>query len=116
MGTICLVLGTIGVFLPVLPTVPFYLATAFLYAGSSEKLHDWFVSTKLYKDNLESYVDKKGMTMPVKLRIICCVTVMMGYAFFMMARKQIWIPCMILAAVWLAHVVWFGFFVKTIEE
>ncbi len=56
------------------------------------------------------------MTMPVKLRIICCVTVMMGFGFFMMARKQIWIPCMILAAVWLAHVVWFGFFVKTIEE
>ncbi len=116
LGTICLVLGTIGVFLPVLPTVPFYPATAFLYAGSSEKLHDWFVSTKLYKDNLESYVDKKGMTMPVKLRIICCVTVMMGFGFFMMARKQIWIPCMILAAVWLAHVVWFVFFVKTIEE
>ena len=44
------------------------------------------------------------------------VTLLMGIGFFMMARKAIWIPCIILAVVWLAHIVYFGFFVKTIPS
>ena len=56
IGFLCLALGTIGVFLPVLPTVPFYLVTAFAFAKSSERLHNWFINTKLYKKNLESFV------------------------------------------------------------
>lgn len=68
IGFICLVLGTIGVFLPVLPTVPFYLVTTFAFAKSSERLHNWFINTKLYKKNLESFVERKAMTLKTKLR------------------------------------------------
>lgn len=42
LGFICLGLGTLGVVLPILPTVPFYMATVFCFAKSSRKLHDWF--------------------------------------------------------------------------
>ena len=42
LGTVCLGLGTIGVFLPILPTVPFYLATVFFFSQSSDRLHRWF--------------------------------------------------------------------------
>ncbi|MBQ1709893.1 MAG: YbaN family protein [Treponema sp.] len=47
LAFLCLALGTIGVFLTVLPTVPFYLVTAFSFAKSSDRLHNWFVNTKL---------------------------------------------------------------------
>ena len=63
IGFICLVLGTIGVFLPVLPTVPFYLVTTFAFAKSSDRLHNWFINTKIYKKNLESFVERKAMTL-----------------------------------------------------
>ncbi len=43
-GLICMGLGLIGVFLPLLPTVPFMLLAAFCFARSSERLHNWLVS------------------------------------------------------------------------
>lgn len=62
LGFLCLGFGTIGIVLPVLPTVPFYMATLFCFAKSSKKLHDWFVGTNLYKKHLDSFVQKRVMT------------------------------------------------------
>ena len=115
-GCICLGLGCIGIALPVLPTVPFFLATVFFFANSSQRLHDWFVSTKLYQKHLESYVQKRGMKMQTKLSILTTVTLLMGFGFFMMFRKEIYVPCAILALVWVAHVLYFLFGVKTLKE
>ncbi len=78
-------------------------------------LHDWFVGTKLYKKNLESFVQKKGMTVRTKVGIILPVTLLMGFGFFMMWRKGLAIPCVILAIVWACHMVYFLFGVKTIR-
>ena len=116
VGCICLALGTVGVILPILPTTPFYLVTAYCFARSSQRLNDWFKSTKLYKKHLESFVEKRGMLLKTKLSIICSVTLLMGFGFFMMARKGIWIPCIILAVVWIAHMIYFLLFVKTIKQ
>lgn len=116
LGCICLGLGTVGVFLPILPTTPFYLLTLFFFANSSEKLHKWFLGTKLYKKHLDSFVKKKGMLASTKVSIITAVTLLMGFAVFMMARKGVWIPCIIIGVVWLCHVIYFVFFVKTISE
>ncbi len=116
LGCICLGLGTVGVFLPILPTVPFYLLTVFFFANSSQRLHDWFIATKLYKKHLESYVKKEGMLVKTKVSIIVTVTLLMGFGFYMMARKGIWVPCIILAIVWICHIIYFLFFVKTLHN
>lgn len=116
LGVIFLGLGTVGVFLPILPTTPFYLLTLFFFANSSERLHQWFLGTKLYKKHLDSFVKKKGMLLSTKISIITTVTLLMGFGFFMMARKAIWIPCIIIAIVWLLHILYFVFRVKTITK
>ena len=115
LGCICLALGTVGVVLPILPTVPFYLATAFCFANSSERLHNWFVNTGLYKKHLQSYVEKRGMLLKTKISIITTVTLLMGFGFFMMARKGIWVPCIILAVVWVCNIIYFVSGVRTIK-
>ena len=114
LGLISFGLGTVGVFVPVLPTTPFYLLTVFFFANSSQRLHDWFLGTKLYQKHLDPFVKKKGMLIETKISIILTVTLLMGIGFFLMARKGIWIPCIILGVIWLAHVIYFVFFVKTI--
>lgn len=113
VGCIALALGTVGVVLPILPTVPFYLLAAFCFAKSSQRLHDWFVGTKLYQDNLKDFTGGRGMTAKTKARIIITVTLLMGVGFLLMARKALWVPCIILGVVWVAHLVYFLGFVKT---
>ena len=56
LGCLCLGLGCIGIVLPILPTVPFFLVTVICFANSSQKLHDWFIHTKMYQKHLESFV------------------------------------------------------------
>lgn len=113
LGFISLALGTIGVVLPLLPTVPFYMATVFCFAKSSRKLYDWFVGTKLYRRYLESYVKSREMTVKNKLTIMGTATAVMAVGFLMMSRVPVGRIC--LAVVWVFHVIYFTFAVKTIR-
>lgn len=114
IGCLSLALGCVGIVLPILPTVPFFLLTVFCFANSSQKLHDWFIGTQMYKKHLESFVQKRGMTARTKATILTSVTALMAVGFILMLRKGIIVPCIILAVVWVCHLVYFLFGVKTI--
>lgn len=114
LGFICLGLGTVGIVLPILPTVPFYMATVFCFAKSSRKLHDWFIGTGLYKKHLDSFVKQRAMTMETKLRIVGTVTVVMAVGFLLMSRVPAGRVC--LAVVWVCHLLYFFLRVKTIRS
>ena len=114
LGCIGVGLGAVGAVVPMIPAFPFLLLAAFCFARSSEKLHTWFVGTKLYKDNLEDYVAGRGMTWKTKIRIMITVTVLMSIGFTMMALKSVVIGCAVLIGVWVFHIVYFIWGVKTI--
>ena len=116
LGCVGVALGAVGAVLPMLPAFPFLLLAAFSFARSSERMHRWFVGTKLYKNNLESFLQGRGMTPAAKRRIIATVTAMMAFGFLVMFRKALYLPCGILAAVWVFHILYFLFRVKTREE
>lgn len=111
IGCLCLVLGTLGVAIPVLPTVPFYLLATLCFAKSSRKLHDWFTGTELYKKNLESYMKGQGMTVQTKCRITLTITLSMALGFYL--TRDMAVVQLVLAAVWLGLMVYFFAFVKT---
>lgn len=116
IGFISFVLGTIGTILPILPTFPFYLLTAFSFAKSSEKLHEWFMNTNLYKNNFKDYVNKKGMTVQTKIKILTMVSLFMLIGFIAMASKNIVFGCFVLSVVWLFHVIYFIWGIKTLRS
>lgn len=114
VGCMTLGLGCVGIVLPILPTVPFFLITLYCFSASSERLHSWFIGTKLYKNHLESYVQKRGMTMKTKLTIIGMVTALMTVGFILMSKAPI--GRIVLVVVWVCHLAYFLLIVKTIRN
>ena len=108
-GMLFLALGTVGVFLPILPTVPLYLLAGVCFANGSERLNTWFQSTTLYKRNVGPLRDGLGMTMGAKIVSILIITALLTFAFVMMSNAPIWAKA-ILVAVEVFHL-WL-FFVK----
>ena len=114
LGFLCLGLGTVGIVLPILPTVPFYMATVFCFAKGSRRLHDWFLGTSLYKKHLESFAKEKAMTKKTKRSILTMVTILMAIGFIMM--KNVPIGRVVLVIVWIFHFLYFGLKVETVKE
>lgn len=112
LGCIGLGLGAVGAVVPMLPAFPFLLLAAYCFARSNEKLHSWFVQTKLYKENLEDYVAGRGMTKKTKVRIMITVTLLMSIGFAMMGAVPV--GRMVLGGVWAFHIVYFIFGIKAI--
>ena len=114
LGCVGLGIGAIGAVVPMLPSFPFLMLATFCFARSSKKLHNWFVSTKLYKDNLADFVAGKGMTKKTKVRIMITVTLLMSIGFIVMGLKGIVTGCVVLGCVWVFHLAYFIFGIKTI--
>ena len=114
LGCVGVGMGAVGAVVPMLPAFPFLMMATFCFARSSEKLDRWFKSTKLYKDNLEDFVAGRGMTIKTKVRIMVTVTLLMSIGFVMMGLKGIVTGCAVLGCVWLFHIIYFIFGIKTI--
>ena len=112
LGCVGLAVGAVGAVVPMLPAFPFLMLAAFCFARSSERLHTWFVGTKLYQENLADFVAGKGMTKKTKVRIMTTVTVLMSIGFIMMHAVPV--GRIVLGCVWVFHMVYFCFGIKTI--
>ena len=86
IGIVSMVLGAIGVVLPVLPTTPFLLLASFCFSKGSDRFHKWFIGTKLYKKHLESFVTSRSMTLKTKLCILLPASAMLILAMLAMSN------------------------------
>ena len=111
ISAISFALGTAGIVLPILPTVPFYMLTLFCLARGSERFHRMFLESSLYQKTVGAYERDKALTLRAKLSILTSVTaIMMIGAYF---SRNIPIALIIMAIVWIAHIIALAFIVKT---
>jgi uncharacterized protein len=61
-GTLCVILGVIGIFLPVLPTTPFLLLAAACYARSCESCYAWLLEHRWFGSFIRNWNERRGVT------------------------------------------------------
>lgn len=89
-GTLCVVLGVVGVFLPVLPTTPFLLLAAACYARSSERLYHWLLNNRWFGEYIRNYREGRGL--PLRLKILTILTLWLVISFTaLMVVSAVWI-------------------------
>ena len=113
LGFIFVGIGVVGIVVPILPTTPFLLLASFFFAKGSKKFHDWFMSTKLYKKHLESFVNSRAMTLKSKLSILLPVSAMLIITFIFVNNLHARIVLIIL---FIAKYLYFFTQIKTIKD
>lgn len=97
-GTFSLALGVIGLFVPGLPTTPFVLLSAALYAKSSEKLYNWLLDNKFLGPRIKNYQRQKGVTLKGKYRIIALMLTMVLISTFLILKNVLFAQIIVFSA------------------
>ena len=113
LGFFFLAVGIIGIVVPYLPTTPFLLLTVFFFAKGSERVHRWFVGTKIYQKHLKDFHEQRALTMKTKISILMLSTSMLLAGFYFTPS---WIGKSVIITVLLIKYWFFFFCIKTLEE
>ena len=111
IGAISFCLGSAGIVLPVLPTVPFYMLTLFCLARGSERFHRMFLESSLYQKTVGAYERDKALTLRTKLSILASVTTIMAIGAYFSQNMPV--ALIVMGLVWIGHVIALAFIVKT---
>lgn len=99
-GGLALSLGTVGIFLPLLPTVPFLLLAAVCFARGSERLHHWLLSHRLFGPPIEDWRDRGAIRRRAKWAASLSILAALGLAVaFGASTKALAIQAVALAGV-----------------
>lgn len=77
-GSVSFVLGMIGLLLPVIPTSPFLLLTAFCYARGSERFYVWLITNRHFGEYIRALRNGEGIPLRIKVFAIVLLWVTLG--------------------------------------
>lgn len=93
-GTFFLILGLIGIVLPILPTTPFLLLSAACYVRSSEKAYNWLLNNRVFGQYIRDYRDGKGL--PIKVRVITITLLWITIIISLFFISILWVQILLL--------------------
>ena len=108
LGFICVALGVLGIFLPVLPTTPFLLLAAWLFAKSSDNLYNKLLENKYVGSYIKNFREHRSIPMPTKIFAISMIWVSIGISV-VFAVKMLWVKIVLvsIAAIVTAYILSF---------
>ena len=93
-GALAVLLGILGLFLPLLPTTPFLLLASWCFARGSDRLHRWLLSHRVFGEYLRNFEAGRGI--PLKAKILATL---MLWGSLLMAMRRFYETSMVVPAV-----------------
>mgnify|MGYP000932307938 FL=1 len=103
-GTIALILGIAGAFLPVLPTTPFILLAAACYAKASERFHQRLLNHPTFGPTIRNWEQYRSIAPRTKKVAITMMTLSIGASIYVV-REHLWLQ-LLLGAIALSVGTW----------
>lgn len=104
-GTICVAIGVIGIFIPILPTTPFLLLAAACYLRSSQKFYNWLMNNRLFGIYIRNYTEGRGIPIKVKVFTIVLLWATIGISIWLAANWVVTVILLIIAAGVTLHII-----------
>ena len=104
-GTLCVILGTIGIFLPLMPTTPFLLLAAACYARSSDRFYQWLLNNRFLGTYIRNYREGLGMTLRAKVFTLTTLWAGIGYSAYIVDHLAIRLLLAVIAIGVTSHLV-----------
>jgi uncharacterized membrane protein YbaN (DUF454 family) len=98
-GWICIAIGTAGIVLPLVPTVPLLLLAAFSFANSSESAHQWLINHNLFGPPIQDWRQRGAIRRPAKLMasaaifVAFCISIALGVVWWAILMQAAVLIC-----------------------
>lgn len=114
LGLLSLVLGVVGIFLPLLPTTPLLLLSAWCFIRSSTKLYDWLLNHPYLGKYIRNFREHRAIPLRVKALSVAMVWLTIGYCIFVVVSEHLWAQLLMFALA--AAVTWRILSYATLKE
>lgn len=95
LGWFFVILAIIGVFLPLLPTTPFLLLSAYFFSRSSKRFHQWLINHPWFGDYIKNFQEGRGLTVKSKVVSVLMIWLSIG-ATTLLAVSNNWLKALLL--------------------
>ena len=90
MGILAVVLGTVGIVVPILPTTPFLLLAAACFLRSSDRLHHWLITHPIFGTFIRDYREHHAIPLRVKVPVLVLLWLTIGISVVWVA-EALWL-------------------------
>ncbi|MGB0893616.1 MAG: YbaN family protein [Parashewanella sp.] len=103
VGLLSVFLGVLGIFLPLLPTVPFILLALFCFARSSSRLHSWLVNHPWFAVAIADWQQHRGIRKHIKIRAMIVSAISFAISIIIVPLFWVKVLLLVMAAVLLTY-------------
>jgi uncharacterized membrane protein YbaN (DUF454 family) len=96
IGSVSLILGLLGIFLPVLPTTPFLLLSAAVWVKASPRLYTWLINHRVFGEYIRNFRENRALPLRVKIISVSLLWATMSYCIIVVASGKLWLRLMLL--------------------